>query len=285
MTVDILNELEHDEVLSYWINPLVDGKSEVEFDPVGEPVSGQSGLYRVTRSSGLTQTEAATTGRIYIQNASSFLAVKVLDPQPDEEILDLAAAPGGKTIAIAAAMTNTGRLAAVEPVKQRFFRLKANLERCGVTNVQLYQRDGRGVGRAVPDRFDRVLLDAPCSSESHMRWNDPSSYRHWSLRKVKECQRKQKGLIRSAYQALKPGGVLVYCTCSFAPEENEAVVDYLLKRSSARVTAIPAVVNDWLAGLTEWQGRKFHPSIGESRRILPRDVWDGFYLCRIEKPA
>ena len=109
----------------------------------------------------------------------------------DEEVLDLAAAPGGKTLAIAALMNNTGRIAAVEPIRGRFHRMQANLRRCGVSNVQFYQRDGRSVGRLVPERFDRVLLDAPCSSESRMRWLDQQSFEQWSLRKIRETQRKQ----------------------------------------------------------------------------------------------
>ena len=131
---------------------------------------GLAELYQVSVDHPIAQHPAATEGAIYIQNPSSYFAVKTLAPVLDEEVLDLAAAPGGKTLAMAARMQNTGRIAAVEPIRGRFHRMQANLRRCGVTNVQFYQRDGRGVGRAVPDRFDRVLLDAPCSSESRMRW-------------------------------------------------------------------------------------------------------------------
>ena len=97
--------------------------------------------------------------------------------------------------------------------------------------------DGRSIGRKVPERFDRVLLDSPCSSESRIRLDDPSTYQHWSPRKTREMVRKQRGLIRSAYLALKPGGELVYCTCAFSVEENEQVVDYLLRREPAAEAA------------------------------------------------
>ena len=146
-------------------------------------------------------------------------------------------------------------------------------------------RDGRGVGRAVPDRFDRVLLDAPCSSESRMRWQDVKTYQHWSLRKVRETQRKQKSLLRSAYAALKPGGVLLYCTCSFAPEENELVVEALLRKTDAQLLPIENLPQHSVPGLTHWSGKSLSSQLQQSRRILPNGIWDGFYLARIIKPG
>ena len=270
-----------DRQYSYWINPL----RPSEFLPIGLKVEGVHAMWAVGDKSLISHSDAAAAGEVYIQNASSRFAVEVLGPQPGEEILDLAAAPGGKTIAIAAAMQNTGRLAAVEPVKNRFHRLRANLERCGVTISALYQRDGRGVGRAVPQRFDRVLIDAPCSSESHMRWEQPETYKHWSKQKVKECQRKQKSLLKSAYNALKPGGTLVYSTCSYAPEENELVVEHLLRRSDALVEDVHASLEHTLPGLTSWNNKSLNPKLVNTLRILPAGPWDGFYIAKIRKPS
>ena len=267
--------------LSYWINPLI----EQAFAPVGRPVEGMTGMWSLPRDSDFTNDPAASSGKVYIQNPSSLLAVRVLDPQPGEEVLDLAAAPGGKTIAMAAIMGNTGRIAAVEPIKGRFHRLRANVARCGVTNVAFYQRDGRGVGKAVPERFDRVLLDAPCSSEARMRWDDPASFKHWSRRKVKETQRKQKSLLRSAYAALKPGGTLVYCTCSFGVEENEAVVQHLLEKSDAQVQPIEQRPAHSMSGVSQWQNKALSGPLAHTLRVVPHDVWDGFYIARLSKPA
>ncbi|MEM9620416.1 MAG: RsmB/NOP family class I SAM-dependent RNA methyltransferase [Pseudomonadota bacterium] len=284
---EIVQALAEDCWHAFWINPLID-TCPADFAPPGQPVPDMPGMWQVGVAEQLTHTTAASAGWIYIQNVSSYFAARQLGVQPGQEVLDLAAAPGGKTIVLAAAMQNRGRLAAVEPVKARFHRLRANLQRCGVTNVALYQRDGRGVGRAVPQRFDRVLLDAPCSSESHMRWDTPASYQHWSLRKVKECQRKQKGLLRSAYAALKPGGEMIYCTCSFSPEENELVVDYLLKRSDAQIIPLqppgPEPVYA-VPGLQSWGGKTLSPTLGHTLRILPHGAWDGFYVARLRRPA
>lgn len=224
-------------------------------------------------------------GSLYIQGASSWLPVLALDAQPGEEVLDLAAAPGGKSLHLAACMQDRGRLACVEAVKPRFFRLKANLERAGVSIGRLYLKDGRRVGRAVPERFDRVLLDAPCSSEAQFRLGQPETWAHWSPRKIKEQSRKQKGLIRSAWQALKPGGTLVYATCSLSPEEDEAVVDHLLQRTTDAQVVQPqlpesAPVHD---GLTMWRGKAFDPRVVGTRRVRPSALFDAFFLAVLRK--
>ena len=184
-------------------------------------------------------------------------------------------------------MQNQGVLSAVEPVKGRFFKLKANLERAGVDFAKCYMMDGRAVGMKTPERFDRILLDAPCSSEARFKFNDPESWSHWNTRKIKESAKKQKRLILSAFHALKEGGELVYCTFSFAPEENEKVVASLLKRYDERMVLEPITLpmNNTTPGLTQWQGKVLPESLSYSLRILPDHVFDGFYLCRIRKTS
>jgi 16S rRNA C967 or C1407 C5-methylase (RsmB/RsmF family) len=224
-------------------------------------------------------------GSLYIQGASSWLPVMLLDPRPGEEVLDLAAAPGGKAAHLAARMNDTGRLACVEPIRGRFFRLKATLERAGATCAQLYLKDGRGVGGAVPARFDRVLLDAPCSSETSLRAHDPASQAHWSERKVREQARKQRGLLRSAFQALKPGGRLVYATCSLAPEEDEATLDDLLRAhpdaelvDAALPPEVPA-----LPGRAAWRGEAFDPRVARAHRVVPGGLFGAFFVAVVVK--
>jgi 16S rRNA (cytosine1407-C5)-methyltransferase len=238
----------------------------------------------------LTHHPAAADGRLYIQGLSSMAAVWALDPQPGEEILDLAAAPGGKTSYIAARMQGQGRLAAVEPVKARFHRLKANLQRLGAGHVHTYLKDGGVVGKLTPERFDRVLLDAPCSSEAQFTRLDPASWAHWSPRKVRESARLQARLIRSAWAALKPGGRLVYSTCSLSPEENELTVEGLLaEKPDATVEAITLPIRPetlpTVAGLSHWQGRELDHRLALSLRILPSERTDAFYICCLRKAA
>jgi len=244
----------------------------------------------------LMRNTLVSEGSIYPMNPSSLFAASALGVQPGDEVLDLAAAPGGKSLVLAAALSRngepTGRLALVEPIKARFHRLRANMQRCGVLQADYYQRDGRGVGAAVPERFDRVLLDAPCSSEARFHSADPLSTRHWSLRKVRDCARKQKSLLKSAFRALKPGGTLIYSTCSFSLEENERVVDSLLRRET-RAELVPIEVADDLShrfvpAVTQVSGSENQRKTktldcAEAWRVLPDHLWDGFFLAKLTK--
>jgi len=231
----------------------------------------------------LTHSALASEGQVYIQGLSSMLAAILLQPSSDDWVLDLAAAPGGKTILLAELMNNRGKISAVEPVKSRFFRLNANLERTGVTNTKTYMKDGRAVGKLKPECFDKVLLDAPCSSESRFRTNDASSSQHWNLRKVAECAKKQKRLILSGFDALKPGGKMLYSTCSYSPEENELVVSHLLKkRQNAELLPIKLDIANSTAGLSQWRGKGL-ANCEHSKRIWPTSEMDGFYLALLTK--
>lgn len=233
----------------------------------------------------LTHSAPAESGEIYVQSLSSQLAALLLQPQPGDMILDLAAAPGGKTSHLAAMMQNQGWVSAVEPIRDRFFRLQANLKRLGVTIGHFYQIDGRIASRKTGPRFDRVLLDAPCSAESRFRAGQPESHQFWSTRKIRESARKQTGLIRSAFEALKPGGRLLYCTCTFAPEENEAIVAGLLEEfpDSARLLELPAWLPSSRAGLREFAGLQFPAACQLTRRIIPSSEHDAFFFALIEK--
>jgi 16S rRNA (cytosine1407-C5)-methyltransferase len=228
-------------------------------------------------------------GLLYSQNLASQMAPLALDPQPGEEVLDMCAAPGGKTLQLACLMRGKGRLAAVEKVKARYFKLKANLAQQQVDLVHTYLADGAGLWRKVPERFDRTLLDAPCSSEARFRAGQPETFAHWRRKKVTEMARKQKALLFSAIDVLKPGGVLLYSTCSFAPEENEATVDKALQRfgDAIQVEPIELPLPDSLLncqpGLSEWEGKAFDPQLAQALRILPNEHMEGFFLCRLRK--
>ncbi len=233
----------------------------------------------------ITRSRLVESGGIHIQGLSSIMATLVLDPQPGEEILDLAAAPGGKATHMAALMNNLGWLSVVEPIRKRMFVLAENLKRAGVTISHTYLMDGRRVGKKVPMRFDRVMLDAPCSGESRFRSNDPKTWRFWSLRKIREQARKQQGLIASAFQALRPGGRMLYGTCSFAPEENEAIVNHLLHIYPDQASLVPIELpfQHWQPGLTHFEDWHCNEQIEHARRILPNHQFDGFFMALIEK--
>lgn len=235
----------------------------------------------------LTESSAVADGRIYIQGIASMLAPLALDPQPGEAVLDLCAAPGGKTLMLAAMMENTGTLNAVEPGKTRFFKLRANLERAGATMVKTYLTDGRSVGRKTPARFDRVLVDAPCAGEAMFTMRDPASFADWSEKKVQRCARVQKALLRAALSAVKPGGWVLYCTCSMSVAENEGVVSHTLGKLGDSVAAEPieGLPVSTMPALSTWRGKAFDAGVARAVRVLPAATHDAFFLARLRRLA
>ncbi|WLS77142.1 16S rRNA (cytosine(1407)-C(5))-methyltransferase RsmF [Erwinia pyri] len=176
----------------------------------------------------LGSTAEHLSGLFYIQEASSMLPVSALFagcPQP-ETVMDVAAAPGSKTTQIAARMANSGAILANEYSASRVKVLHANLSRCGVSNTAMTHFDGRVFGAALPESFDAILLDAPCSGEGVIR-KDADALRNWSLASTGEIAATQHDLIESAFHALKPGGTLVYSTCTLNRSENQQVIAWL----------------------------------------------------------
>jgi 16S rRNA (cytosine1407-C5)-methyltransferase len=217
-------------------------------------------------------------GLFYIQEASSMLPPQALfadlNSNQPLRVLDLAAAPGSKTTQMAALMANTGLLLANEISASRVKSLHANILRCGVSNTCLSQFDGRKLGPRLAGQFDLVLLDAPCGGEGTIR-KDPKALEDWQLSKVEEIAELQKQLILTAYQCLKPGGRLVYSTCTLSPEENQQVANYLTTSTTAKV------VN--LAHLFEQAKRAITP---EGYLHIQPQTFDseGFFVSAFVKP-
>jgi len=233
----------------------------------------------------LQETALYREGGLYVQSLSSMLPPLVLDPQPGEAVLDLTAAPGSKTTQLACLLRSQGRLVANDNNRIRFYKLKANLEQQGVRNVDVWLQPGELFGRTHREAFDRVLLDAPCSAEGRFNVHVPSSYRYWKPLKVREMARKQKRLIASAIHALRPGGTLVYATCTFAPEENEAVISWALEKFDGTIALDTMAVRGAhrLIPLSSWEGKTFAPTMHRAVRILPSPLFEGFFLARLKK--
>lgn len=168
-------------------------------------------------------------GAYYIQEPSAMIAVSLLDPQPGERILDLCAAPGGKSTQIAGRMLGQGLLVSNEVVAQRARILSRNIERMGVRNAVVLNETPKRLAERFPLYFDRILVDAPCSGEGMFR-KDIQARGEWSLEQVEICAKRQRDILEKAASMLKPGGILVYSTCTFAPQENEQNAEWFVRQ-------------------------------------------------------
>jgi 25S rRNA (cytosine2870-C5)-methyltransferase len=229
-------------------------------------------------------------GHYMLQSASSFLPVMALDPQPSgatstgERILDMCSAPGGKTTHIAQMMQNSGLLFANDVNKDRCKALFANIHRLGVRNAVLSNCDGREFPR-VMGGFDRVLLDAPCTGFGVIS-KDPSVKTQKSQDDLDRMTKEQKELILAAIDSIdhrsKTGAILVYSTCSVSVEENEAVIDYALKKR--HVAVVDTGLEFGVPGMTKYLHHRFHPSLSLAKRYYPHaHNLDGFFVCKLRK--
>jgi 16S rRNA C967 or C1407 C5-methylase (RsmB/RsmF family) len=176
-------------------------------------------------------------------------------------------------------MDDAGRLVATDNNLGRIAALRSNAERLGVTNVAVTNEDARTHSLAPFDgeRYDRALVDAPCSCEGTIRKN-PDALDDWHLGHVEGVARVQKGVLRRAVQATQPGGSVVYSTCTFAPEENEAVLDHALAETDCAVRPIDLSLAH-SPGVTEWDGESFAPAVERAARIYPHQNDTGGFFC------
>ncbi|QGN38660.1 16S rRNA (cytosine(1407)-C(5))-methyltransferase RsmF [Klebsiella oxytoca] len=227
----------------------------------------------------LGSTAEHLSGLFYIQEASSMLPVAALfaDGATPQRVMDVAAAPGSKTTQIAARMGNEGGILANEYSASRVKVLHANISRCGISNVALTHFDGRVFGAALPECFDAILLDAPCSGEGVVR-KDPDALKNWSPESNAEIAQTQRELIDSAFHALRPGGTLVYSTCTLNRQENEEVVNGLLARYPQAVEVLPlaTLFPQASEALTEEGFLHVFPQIFDC---------EGFFVARLHKTA
>ena len=219
------------------LNPLQAQSQTLEplLRQLGEPVPWCEDAFGMPESEkGLGQMLEHAMGALYVQAKAPMLAVEVLAPRPGERVLDLCAAPGGKSIQIAARMQNSGLLLLNEMRSKRMPSLVGNLERCGVANFVVSQAPGAMLARYFHNFFDRILVDAPCSGDGIVR-KDKNMLNYWSSENAGHFGQQQIGLLRAAFHMLKPGGSLVYSTCSLSLEENEEVLLGLIRRYEANV--------------------------------------------------
>ena len=220
-------------------------------------------------------------GKIYVQEAASMIPPLVLQPKPGDFVLDLCAAPGSKTTQMAAMMENKGVIIANDYKGQRLQSLGINIQRSGITNLIVTKMHGR---RFHEFQFDKILVDAPCSGTGTIR-KSLKTLAIWNEGMIKKIAKQQIGLAERAVENLKPGGEMVYSTCSLEPEENEAIIHLLLEKFPDLKTMSVKLPGLKLGDpIKEFKGIKFNPQIKNCLRIWPQDNdTEGFFICKLKK--
>lgn len=223
-------------------------------------------------------------GYYYVQEISSMLSILALNPKPGESFLDLCASPGSKTGQAAAMMENKGFVLANDKTLDRIIILNTNLERMGVMNQIITQADAIVLCERLERlgmKFDKILVDAPCSGEGTMR-SSSGTFTMWNINMVKKLSRLQKRMLEGALKILKDDGELVYSTCTHSPEENEEVIQNAIDKFNVKIEKINLPLK-CRQGINEWQNEKFSSEINRACRIYPQDNdTEGFFLCKIK---
>jgi len=307
-TLDILQNFSHPPVPSIRVNQNnIDVDALIErlqttkkyhLEPIpwcstGFWIYDEKAFYRYQDLGRLTEFELAPgatheylQGFYSLQGSSSMIPPILLDPQPGEEVLDMAAAPGSKFVQMGQAMQNKGLLVGVERSQERVAALKANIQRCGITNSVIICNDARMLGNQF-ERFDKVLLDAPCTGEGLMG-TDPTRKNSRSVGDIETMMHIQMELLEKAVQLVRPGGRIVYSTCSMAPEEDENVINEVLKNHlTTHVVKPPEEIRDvFEPGMTKAFSVHFEPMLKHAVRVFPYNHPtrpEGFFAAIIEK--
>ncbi|XP_050725087.1 probable 28S rRNA (cytosine-C(5))-methyltransferase [Eriocheir sinensis] len=224
-------------------------------------------------------------GHYILQGASSFLPVMALAPKEGEKVLDMCAAPGGKSTHIAAIMRNTGMIVCNDINRDRVKALVGNFHRMGITSAVITSHDGRAFAKMMPRAFDRVLLDAPCSGTGVIS-KDERVKTSKDVKDIQRCSHIQKELLLSAIDSVHKfdgkNGYIVYSTCSILAEENEAVVEYALKKRNVKI--VPTGLDVGKSGYVRYRQHRFHPSMQLCKRVYPHSYnMDGFFVAKLKK--
>ncbi len=255
--------------LKYDINSLTKyfDKVNIEYDKV--LWYDDALIIKNANESELQQLDIYKNGYIYIQSLSSMIPPLVLNPREGENILDLTAAPGSKTTQMACMMHNKGYILANELNKIRCEKLKYNVNMQGAEIVEITNKDGTELN--YKEKFDKVLLDTPCSGEGRFILEDENTYKTWSIKQVNELAKLQKKLIKSGVDSLKNGGEIVYSTCTLNKKENEEIVDWAIKNLKLELLDIDLKIKDSIKILNK------------AMQILPNETQEGFFIAKLRK--
>ncbi|KXG75318.1 RsmF rRNA methyltransferase first C-terminal domain-containing protein [Thermotalea metallivorans] len=221
-------------------------------------------------------------GLYYIQEPSAMAVATILDPKPRERILDLCAAPGGKSTHIAARLKHEGFLLSNEIHPSRAKILSQNIERMGIKNCVVTNESPERLAQRFQNFFHRILVDAPCSGEGMFR-KDVEACEQWSMEKVASCARRQLDILEQAVKMLMPEGRLVYSTCTFSPEENEGVIDQFLKKYHEFSIEAVEIYHGFGGGKPEWI-KSENEGLRKTIRLWPHRIQgEGHYIAVLKK--
>ena len=269
---------EHPEALGPWLE-----RCGLEATPL-EWLPGAWRLGPTTRDLGTLFPYHA--GLAHIQEEVSLIPPRLLAPRPGERVLDTCAAPGGKTAQLATMMRNRGTVVANDRAYQRMRALRAIVDRLGIVNVTMTCSDAANFPKDL-GLFDKILVDVPCSCEGTTRKN-PSVFKAIRRANLDALSNQQTAILRRALQHLVPGGELVYSTCSFAPQENEAPLHQALEDFGwDKVEMLPIAISPTFKadrGLASWQGQSYHDEVGKAVRVWPQqNDTGGFFLAHLRR--
>ncbi|QNQ80400.1 RsmB/NOP family class I SAM-dependent RNA methyltransferase [Lactobacillus sp. PV034] len=271
--------IEGENKKGFRLNPLKNDFKNVSYD-LTHPVPGVDNAY-YGNINGLSS--EWTGGYVYSQDPSAMYPAQFAQVKPGEKVLDLCAAPGGKSTALAQALKGAGLLVANEISASRASNLRENLERWGASNVLVTNEDTESLAKVFPTYFDKIVVDAPCSGEGMFR-KDPDAIQYWSQDYVLTCQKRQKDILNEAVKMLKPNGDLIYSTCTFSPEEDEEIVEWLSEKYNFKVLDLEKVAG-MTSGVPKWTLNNFTDVEKTGRFWFQNGVGEGQFVAYLRKPG
>ena len=281
ITNQIINGYKQERPVTLRVNTLKSSNDEIEKELKENDIEfekvdfyNEAYIIKNIREDKLQELQMYKEGKIYLQSLSSMLPPIVLKPEENEDILDMAAAPGGKTTEIAVITNNNSNITACELNAIRAERLRYNVEKQGATFVYIMQKDARNIDDFFS--FDRILLDAPCSGSGTLNANEDIS-NYFTKKIIEKSSKIQLSLLKKAINILKPGKEMVYSTCSILKQENEDIINELLKTGKIEVMPIEYELIKKLPILPT--------SIEGTLCIMPNELYEGFFIAKLKKKA
>lgn len=276
----IWNQMKEDRVVSFRVNRLKTTKEHVIKELVSRQLQVEEVLWYPDafvlingHEKDLESLEIYQNGHIYLQNLSSMIPPLVLNPKPKTDILDMAAAPGGKTTQIASLTDNQAYITACEAQPIRAEKLKFNLQRQGAKNIQVIIKDARKLDDYF--RFDHILLDAPCSGSGTIQLHDEKTYQYFTEKLILKSNETQIALLDKALSLLKNGQTMVYSTCSILRKENEEVIEKMMKKYRIELLPIDISLNEHV--------HRLPTKLEHALLIGPSSYYEGFFIAKIRK--